>query len=132
MRFEHIMNPLESGCFHHFANDSSALKRLNKFVLVHCNCVHGKKFCFIHMGLYFTSIDLGFCSWFSILVFALEFCSRFFPIYFSRLGRMFRVTAKVVGHCKSGRSRQKFLASIVILQTHNQRIIKRVFSRLRE
>ena len=40
------------------------------------------------MGLYFISIDLGFCSWFLILVFAQWFCSR--------LGRTFRVTEKVL------------------------------------
>ena len=51
--------------------------------------------------------DLGFCSWFSILVFALGFCFQFFSIYFSWLGRMFKVTAKVVGHGKSGRSRKR-------------------------
>ena len=59
----------------------------------------------LHMALYFASIDLGFCSWFSNLVFAVGFCSRFFPVYFSRLGRMFRATAKVVGHSKSRRPR---------------------------
>ena len=42
------------------------------------------------MGLtfYSTSIDLGFCSWFSILVYAQWFSSR--------LGRIFRVTEKVL------------------------------------
>ena len=61
----------------------------------------------LHMGLtfYSTPIDLGFCSWFSILVFAQKFCSRFFTMYFSRLGRMLRATAKVVGHGKSRRPR---------------------------
>ena len=42
----------------------------------------------LHMGLYSTSIDLGFCSWFSILVYAQWFSSR--------LGRIFRVTEKVL------------------------------------
>ena len=43
----------------------------------------------LHVGVYSTSIDIGFFSWYSILVFALGFCSR--------LGRTFRVTAKVRG-----------------------------------
>ena len=40
------------------------------------------------MGIYLTLNDLGFCSWFSILVFAQWFCSR--------LGRTFRVTENVL------------------------------------
>ena len=43
----------------------------------------------LHVGVYSTSIDIGFFSWYSILVFALGFCSR--------LGRSFRVKAKVLG-----------------------------------
>ena len=42
------------------------------------------------LTFYSSSIDLGFFSWFSILAFALGFCSRFFPMDFSRLGRMYR------------------------------------------
>ena len=67
----------------------------------HCICVHGQKFS--HFVWAFTSLQLTlvFCSWFSILVFARGFCSRFFCMYFSRLGRMFRATAKDVSHGKS-------------------------------
>ena len=48
-----------------------------------------------------TDLVLGFRFWFLLLVFF-----SVFPLYFSRLGRMFRVTAKV------RRSRQKFWTRI--------------------
>ena len=61
--------------FHHFAYDSSALKRLRKFVVVRCNCVHGKKFS--HFIWAFTLLQLtlgfvlGFGFWFLVNGFVL-------------------------------------------------------------
>ena len=40
--YQDTTNELESGCFYHFASDSSELKRLRKIVVGHYNCVHGQ------------------------------------------------------------------------------------------
>ena len=86
-RFEHTINALESGCFHHFANDSSALKRLRKFVVVHCNSTaftvrssvtsHGPYF-LLHFNwtwFLFLVFDFSFCSWVLFSVFSHVFFS---------------------------------------------------------
>ena len=48
------MNALESGCFYHLTNDSFELKRLTKFVVVNCYCVHGQSFNYLVWS--FTSL----------------------------------------------------------------------------
>ena len=73
--YQDTTNELKSGCFHHFAYDSSALKRLRKFVVVRCNCVHGQKFS--HFIWAFTPLQLtlvfvlGFRFWFMLNGFVL-------------------------------------------------------------
>ena len=75
--YQHTTNELESGCFHHFANDSSELKRLRKIVVVHYNCVHGQKFSQFIWA--FTSVqltlvfDFGFRFPLLLLGFVIEF-----------------------------------------------------------
>ena len=57
----------------------SALKRLRKFVVIHCNCVHGQKFSHFIWALLFTPLQLtlvfvlGFRFWFLLLGFVLGF-----------------------------------------------------------
>ena len=86
--YQDTTNELKSGCFHHFVYDSSALKRLKEICCCTLQLRSRSEVQSFHMGLYSTSIDLGFCSWFSILVYAQWFCSR--------LGRTLRVTEKVL------------------------------------
>ena len=79
--YQHTTNELESECFHHFANDSSELKRRIKIVVVHYNCVHGQKFS--HFIWAFTPLQLtlvfvlGFRFWFLHLGFVLDYVGRF-------------------------------------------------------
>ena len=73
--YQDTTNELKSGCFYHFAYDSSALKRLRKFVVVHCNCLHSQKFS--HFIWAFTPLQLtlvfvlGFRFWFMLNGFVL-------------------------------------------------------------
>ena len=81
--YQHTTNELELGCFHHFANDSSELKRLKKIVVVHYNCVHGQKFSQFIWALLFTPLQLtlvfvlGFRFWFLHLGFVFDFVGLF-------------------------------------------------------